>query len=210
MTRRRGFFDLGRGMKFFAIKGVRTGTLAFAMLAAPVALAADAAAGQRKAETCVACHGSDGNSTNPAFPTLAAQTPLYIYYQLLQFREGRRVNEQMSPFAAKLSDADMKDIAAYFSAQKALGTAQPADAEKSAAGKSVSDRNHCGSCHMPAYTGQNHIPRLAGLQVEYLVKELRGFKTGARPDIDGTMASAAQPLSDKDITDVAAYLAGLR
>ena len=143
-------------------------------------------------------------------PSLAAQPPLYILYQLIQFREGRRVNEQMSPFAAKLSDADMRDIAAYFSAQeppvprKAL---EPAQVE---AGQRVATRNHCGSCHTATYAGQNHIPRLAAQHYDYLVKELRGFRNGARPDIDGSMASAAQPLSDKDIVDVAAYLAGLR
>jgi len=171
---------------------------------------ADALAGKSKAEACTACHGADGNSRNPAFPSLAGQTPLYIYYQLLQFREKRRVNEQMSPFAAKLTDADMKDIAAYFSLQTASGTAQPADEARSSAGKAVVAANHCDSCHAPTFTGQNHIPRIAGLQYEYLVKQLRGFKSGERPDIDGTMTSAAQPLSEKDIADVSWYLAGLR
>jgi cytochrome c553 len=60
------------------------------------------------------------------------------------------------------------------------------------------------------FSGQKHIARIAGLQYEYLVKQLRGFKSGERPDIDGTMTSAAQPLSDKDITDVSWFLAGLR
>ena len=170
----------------------------------------DAAAGKSKAEACAACHGSDGNSSNPQFPSLAGQTPLYIYYQLLQFREQRRVNEQMSPFAAKLTDVDMKDIAAYFASQKAAGTAQPPDAARSEAGKAVVAANHCDSCHTATLTGQNHIPRIAGLQYEYLVRQLRGFKSGERPDIDGSMTSAAQPLSDKDITDVSWYLAGLR
>ena len=53
------------------------------------AFAADAQAGRRKAEPCFACHGADGNSSNPAYPSLAAQAPLYLYYQLLQFREQR-------------------------------------------------------------------------------------------------------------------------
>ena len=57
---------------------------------------------------------------------------------------------------------------------------------------------------------RKHIPRVAGLQTDYLIAQLRGFKTGARADIDGTMASAAQPLSEKDIVDVAAYLASLK
>jgi len=158
----------------------------------------------------VACHGPEGRSGNPAFPSLAAQPPLYVLYQLIQFREGRRVNEQMSPFAAKLTDADMRDIAAYFTAQAPDPPRKNLEPAQIEAGQAVAARNHCGSCHMPDYGGQKHIPRLAGQHYDYLVKELRGFKTGARPDIDGSMASAAQPLSDKDILEMAAYLAGLR
>ncbi len=195
-------------MKFF-----RFARALFAML--PLFLtnahaAPDAGAGEKKAAACVACHGVAGNSSNAAYPTLAAQTPLYIYYQLLQFREGRRVNEQMTPFAVKLSDADMKDIAAYFSAQKSLGSEIKIDAAEAESGKAVAARNHCGSCHMPDYAGQKHIPRVAGLQLDYLITQMRGFKTGARQDIDGSMASAAQPLSEKDIVDVAAFLASLK
>jgi cytochrome c553 len=171
--------------------------------------AADAEAGKRKAEPCVACHGADGNSASAAYPSLAAQPPLYIYYQLLQFREGRRSNALMSPFAARLTDEDMKDLGAFYAAQKARAS-RPADATTAEAGKAIATRNYCGSCHRPTYAGQNHIPRLAGQHYDYLVKELRGFKTGARPDIDGTMASAAQPLTDKDITDMAAYLAQMQ
>ncbi len=200
-------------MKCFGRIAVRRGLIActaLTLVPAAAASAADAAAGRNKAGACFACHGADGNSAIPTNPSLAAQTPLYIYYQLLQFRERRRVNEQMSPFAAKLSDNDMKDIAAYFSAQKALGTGQPVDEAKSESGKVIAARYHCGSCHTPAFTGQNHIPRIAGLQYDYLVTQLRGFKTGARQDIDGTMASSAQPLSEKDIADIAWYLAGLR
>jgi cytochrome c553 len=172
--------------------------------------AVDAAAGERKAAICLTCHGAGGNSGNAMYPSLAAQTPLYIYYQLLQFREGRRVNEQMSPQAAKLTDADMKDIAAYFSAQTSLGSNIKIDDVKVEAGRVIATRNHCGSCHMPNYAGQNHIPRVAGLQVDYLITQLRGFKSGTRPDIDGTMASAAQPLSEQDIVDMAGYLASLK
>jgi cytochrome c553 len=172
--------------------------------------APDPAAGERKAVICVACHGANGNSTTAAYPSLAAQTPLYIYYQLLQFREGRRESALMAPFAEKLTDADMKDIGAYFAAQKSIGSGLKIDDAKIEAGKAIAAKNHCGSCHMPNYAGQNHIPRVAGLQVDYLITQMRGFKTGARQDIDGTMASAAQPLSDKDIVDIAGYLASLK
>jgi cytochrome c553 len=173
-------------------------------------IAQDAGSGEKKAAVCTACHGPGGNSTDPQYPSLAAQPPTYTFYQLLQFREERRKDPRMSPFAAKLSDADMKDIAAYFAAQKVVPPAITADAAKVAAGKAVADRMYCGSCHTSTYYGQNHIARLAGQHYAYLVKELRGFRTGARPDIDGTMASAAQPLTDADIENAAHYLATLR
>src|SRR4029077_5036672 len=83
------------------VKLVHVALLLAAPTIATVASGADAAAGKSKAEGCVACHGADGNSSNPLYPSLAGQPPLYIYYQLLQFREQRRANEQMSPFAAK-------------------------------------------------------------------------------------------------------------
>lgn len=199
-----------RGPILRVFVAARLAVLAAAVIQGHPAMGADAAAGKAKSEACAACHGPDGNSTNPLIPSLAGQTPLYIYYQLVQFREQRRVNELMSPFAAKLTDADMKDIAAYYSGQKAAEPALPADDPRYEAGKAVVAGNHCGSCHLPTLTGQQQIPRIAGLQYDYLVKQLRGFKTGERPDIDGSMASAAQPLSDKDITDVSLYLAGLR
>src|SRR6516164_8945735 len=81
------------------------------------ARAADAEAGRKKAEVCVACHGESGNSTNPAVPSLAAQPAQFISMELFQFREGNRKDAQMTPMAANLSNADMNDLAAYFSAQ---------------------------------------------------------------------------------------------
>lgn len=184
---------------------------ALALALAPLAhAAADAKAGAAKAQVCVQCHGPGGNSDNPEFPSLAGQPPLYVYYQLIQFREERRKDPRMSPYAAKLSDADMKDMAAYFTAQAPGAPALAPDAGKVAAGKAVVEANHCGSCHMPAFQGQQHIARLAGQHYAYLLKQLRGFKNGTRPDIDGTMASTAQPLSDADIENVCHYLASLK
>ena len=189
---------------------VAVALLASALTVTSAGAAPDAQAGKVKAAVCGACHGEDGNSASEAFPSLAGQPPLYVYYQLLQFREGRRKDPAMTAIAAPLSDADMKDLGAYFTAQVPRVPAKALEPAQIEAGKAIAARNHCGSCHMPDYSGQKHIPRLAGQHYDYLVKELRGFKTGSRPDIDGTMASSAQPLTDKDITDMAAYLTGLK
>jgi cytochrome c553 len=62
---------------------------------------------------------------------------------------------------------------------------------------------------MPNFAGQKHIPRIASQHYDYLVKELRGFKAGTRPDIDGLMSESAQPLTEEDIVNVSAYLASL-
>jgi len=172
-------------------------------------LCADAEAGRQKAQTCVACHGAEGNSLNPAVPSLAAQPAQFIAMQLYQFREGNRKDAQMTPMAANLSNADMNDLAAYFSAQKAAAPTHRADASRAAEAKRLAEQNHCVQCHGPALAGQQHIPRLAGQQFEYLRAQLRGFKASTRADLDGNMTSAAQALSAADIDVLADYLAAL-
>jgi len=174
------------------------------------AYGADAVAGKSKAATCAACHGADGNATQPGLPSLAGQPAMHTFFQLVQFREKRRRDPVMSVFAEKLTDRDMQDIGAYFAAQQPAAPTFKADAGKVAAGRKTLEAHYCGSCHMPNLAGQNHIPRLAGQNYEYLVKQLRGLKNGSRPDIDGTMASAAQALSEQDIENLAHYLAGLK
>jgi cytochrome c553 len=179
----------------------------FAAQAADDAAGGRAAGGEPKALACAPCHGAGGHSTDPTVPSLAGQPPIYVEYQLIQFHEGRRKDERMSPLAAGLTGSDMKDLAAYFAAQPPPPAAPARDAAKAAAGKAVTDRYHCGSCHMPDFSGQKHIARLAAQHEGYLVKTLRGFKDGTRTDIDGMMVESAAPLTDADILDVSYYLA---
>ncbi|MGA7800630.1 MAG: cytochrome c [Gammaproteobacteria bacterium] len=81
-----------------------------------LALAAgDVAAGQAKAGTCAGCHGADGISVNPLWPNLAGQKEAYIIKQLKAFRDGVRTDPLMTPMAKPLSDADMENLAAYWS-----------------------------------------------------------------------------------------------
>lgn len=183
------------------------------MLAAALpcaAVAADATAGMQKAQVCVGCHGPDGVSANPAVPSLAGQPAQFVATQLVMFREGRRKDAQMSPFAANLTNTDLNNIAAYFAAQKLTSAAAPADAASTEAGVRLAQQFNCVQCHGASLMGQQHIPRLAGQQREYLKTQLRGFKAQTRFDMDGQMSSAAQPLSDADIDTLANYLAGIR
>lgn len=93
--------------------------LALASLFATPALAADVAAGAEIAKTvCAACHGADGNtSISPEFPKLAGQHEDYLLQSLRQYKAGARKNPIMAAQVQPLSEADMRNLAAYFAAQ---------------------------------------------------------------------------------------------
>jgi cytochrome c553 len=173
------------------------------------ALAADAEAGGRKAELCAACHGPGGRSEIAEAPSLAGQRPRYVILALYQFRTGRRLSEAMGPFAANLTDEDLNDLAAYYAAQPPAPSQPASDPKKAEAARALTEQNHCVQCHGPGLAGQEHIPRIAGLDPDYLRVQLRGFKAATRGDIDGLMTSAAQALSESDIDLLAGYIAGL-
>jgi cytochrome c553 len=78
--------------------------------------AGDVKAGAAKAMMCQACHGLDGLSKAPDSPNIAGQIEPYLVAQLQAFKTGVRKNDAMSAVAPSLSDADIEDLAAYFSA----------------------------------------------------------------------------------------------
>ena len=160
-------------------------------------------------QLCAACHGPEGNSVIPANPSLAGQPGQMISTQLYQFREGNRKDPQMSPMAEKLSNKEMNELAAYFSKQKPAAPTHQTSPENAAEGPKLAQQFNCVQCHGPALRGQQHIPRIAGQQYEYLLAQLRKFKAGKRADLDGNMTAAAEPLKDKDIEVLADYVAGL-
>lgn len=82
------------------------------------AVAGDIAAGKAKAQMCAACHGANGISVAPVYPNLAGQKEQYIIKQLKAFKDGTRKDPLMSPMATPLSDADIENVAAYFSSLK--------------------------------------------------------------------------------------------
>ena len=78
----------------------------------------DAAAGKAKSATCAGCHGAAGISANPLWPNLAGQKDAYLVKQMKAFRDGKRSDPMMSPMAKPLSDADIDNLAAYYSSLK--------------------------------------------------------------------------------------------
>jgi cytochrome c553 len=182
---------------------------ALATVGARAAWGQDVEAGRAKAAPCEACHGPNGNSTVPLFPILAGQTARYLYLQLRDFQEGRRHDLQMDPIVAPLSRQDLFDLAAFFAAQNPRPTAFTSDPQKASRGEKKAEETLCTMCHLKQFMGQNEIPRVAGQHYEYIVKQLRDFKTGTRTNDAGNMASVSKTLSDEDIDDLGHYLAGL-
>ena len=200
----------------------RAGTLAAAMLVAGLAWGQDkppAVAGQ----VCAACHAADGNSIAAANPKLAGQFSEYIAKQLRDFKsaDGKpplRQSAVMNGMVASLSDADMKNLAAYYSKQT-YKPAAAADKDLASTGQKLwrgGDAVHgipaCGGCHGPAGAGiPAQFPRLAGQYAEYIAAQLTAFREGKRTnDMNGVMRGVAAHMNDGQIRAVAEYAAGLR
>ena len=179
----------------------------FALAGLPFSVHAGLEEGRAKSQVCAACHGADGNSVIPTIPSLAGQPRQFITQALFMFREGQRKNEQMTPFAAKLSNADLNDLAQYYSAQKLTPPTRKPEGDIVARARVVTEKNNCVACHTPTLVGQQHIPRLAGQHKPYLLEQLKAFKASTRADLDGTMTSAAQGLALDELEMVAEYLA---
>ena len=191
----------------------------------------DAKAGATKAAACAACHGTDGNSSDPQYPKLAGQNERYIARQLALFKNGERDNPIMMGFAAPLSPQDMRDIGAHFALQQALpGTAdETAIAEGPNAGQKFYQPGEklwrsgdaargvpaCMACHGPAGHGNPGppYPAIAGQHAGYTKKQLEAFRAGTvygkGPNANSVMAGVAKYLSDDDIRSLATYVEGL-
>lgn len=185
-----------------------TTVLAFALQG--LASAQDIEAGRIKSQACAACHGADGNSQSGQFPNLAGQSWRYIYIQLKDYKEGRRSDPVMTAMASPLTRQDMIDIGNYFAAQKAKPSSFKADEAKIKLGRAKADETLCSMCHLGGFAGQNEIPRVAGQQYDYIVKQMRDFKARTRTNDAGNMTSVAQTLSEADIENLGHYITSLR
>jgi cytochrome c553 len=185
---------------------------AIVSLPASAQAAADIAAGQEKAKVCVACHGSNGVSSMPAIPSLAGQQDQFIQWQLVFFRSGRRPNPAMAPLVADLTDADIRNLGAYFSSlpYPPRVATDGLNAEQAAKGKAIASQHRCASCHKDNLRGERAAAAIANQREDYLVKALTDYRSTARPSVGvAAMSEAAAGLNDDEIAAVAHYIATL-
>ena len=192
-----------------------------ALLAASVESLAQGSAttGQSKSAVCAACHGADGNSINPMWPSLAGQHAEYLSRQLMAFKAGDREDVLMSSFAAALSDQDIADLTAYFEGQAI--TPKGADPEVVIVGEQlykagVADRGvpACIACHGPSGKGNPlaGYPVVSGQHATYIVNTLKAYAAGTRRSDAGSnlmMREIAAQLSEAEMQAVASYMQGL-
>ena len=175
-------------------------------------------AGQNKATICSACHGENGQSTQPLWPNIAGQHARYLVQQLHYFQTGtERQSPVMSPLVASLNTQDIEDIAAFY-AQKPLAPAKTASSPSShgeqlyRAGDISLHIPACITCHGPDGRGaeQAGFPMISHQQPEYLIQQLQAFKTKKRrTDPLEIMRSICAQLTEKDMQELANYIAGL-
>jgi cytochrome c553 len=190
--------------------------------------------GAQKAGTCAACHGLDGNPTDPQYPRLAGMPERYIAHQLELFKNGQRTTGMaavMKPFADALTAQDMRDLGAHFAMQKAgAGVADDtvhrhrpqrrhevlrsgrAPVPPGRPGRGIPA---CMACHGPAGAGNPGpaYPAIAGQQSAYAQRRLEEYRAGTTTQTDAhqfnIMASVAKPLTDEEIQSLASYVQGL-
>lgn len=185
--------------------------LAALLLMTPVLAATPASAqtagdperGAVLADTCLGCHGIAGyRNAYPSYrvPKLGGQNADYIITALQGYRAQTRAHNTMHAQAASMTDADIRDVAAYFASQGAPKAGAPV---ATGAAEKVAT---CAACHGEAgISPAPNWPNLAGQYVDYLEHAIRQYKTGERKD--PVMGAQAQAIKDEDIRLIAEHFA---
>jgi cytochrome c553 len=171
-----------------------------------------------KLETCVACHGQSGISSNPQWPKLAGQHVSYLIKQLKDYKKGGlRDDATMTALSATLSENEMTELAVYFANQSLTQGTTPEKFLKPGellyrGGDFAKQITACIACHGPKGTGnaQAGFPLLSSQHAAYTIKQLQDFKNHKRTnDLNSIMQDISSRMSEEDMEAVAYYIQGL-
>ncbi|TKF23551.1 cytochrome c4 [Vibrio genomosp. F6] len=181
-------------------------------------------AGKAKSQTCVACHGADGNSLITNYPKIAGQHAKYLEKQLKELKLGMtsggkqgRYDPVMSGMAMPLSEQDMADLSAYYSSLPISGNTTPENVVAAGkvlyfAGDAERGITACTACHGPRGNGTelSGFPKISGQHADYVKAQLEKFRDGSRNnDMNAMMRDIAKKLNDEDIDTLSKYVGGL-
>ena len=164
--------------------------------------------GATLAQQCAICHGPTGISRADS-PNLSGQYAAVIYKQLVDFKTGARVNAVMTPFAAPLSDQDMRDIAVYYAYLPRLPAYHPTQSARPpnvvVYGAPMRGIAPCGACH-GTLDNKPGSPWLEGQAAAYIKAQLEAFASGVRRnDSGGLMRNIARRMTREEIDEAAQY-----
>lgn len=185
--------------------------------------AASAADAPKAAESCIACHGKDGNSTDAHVPSIASYSEDYLGGSLKKYQNKERpcveseylsgskkgTKTDMCKVAAELSADDIAKISEYFVAQTFVRTAQTTDAELVKKGKSVY-KLKCYTCHSEdgSFPG-DHAGILAGQKMAYVRQQIKFFREGKRA-APKKMKPKIEGLDDGEVEAVVHYFGSIQ
>ena len=176
--------------------------------------AGDAKRGENLAQTCNGCHAGEGyRNPGPVYniPKIGGQHADYLVTALKAYRSGERSHGTMRAAASSLTDQDMADIAAFYSAMS--GRSKPGLVNKTLAMKGKEASATCATCHGATGEGDTPgFPKLAGQYQSYLVQALKDYRTAANSDgsvgrNNAVMKGFAGGLSIGEIEALAAWYA---
>jgi cytochrome c553 len=155
--------------------------------------AADPAVGKSIAQrSCLACHRDDGKSAAPGIPRLASQNAAYLEASMREYADGKRAHAILPNMTPQLSDADMRNVAAYYSGlPPAINESRERAVPTSPYERGRAMSAACASCH--GADGNSTIagtPSLAGQQPQYLLTALAQYHRGARAPAVASMLRA--------------------
>jgi cytochrome c553 len=166
--------------------------------------------GATLAMQCAICHGSNRQGQVDT-PNLEGQAAAAVYKQLRDFKEAARTNAIMAPFAVKLSEQDILDLAAYYSYLPRQPGSHPDSAVIAprivARGAPMRNVPACASCHGTT-DAKLGTPWLDGQSATYIKAQLQAFATGTRRnDISEQMRNIARQMTPAEIDEAARYYA---
>ncbi|WP_431098105.1 c-type cytochrome [Polaromonas aquatica] len=180
----------------------------------------DAKAGETKNAMCIGCHGIKGYQASfpevYKVPMISGQSAKYIVAALNEYKKGERKHPTMRAIADSLTDQDMADLAAHYSADGTVAAAQPVKAvkEPSAEVKALLNKANCASCHGATFSNpiDPSYPKLGGQHADYLFVALKAYKVDNNPKVgrsNAIMSGMAKQYTNPELKLLANYLASV-
>lgn len=164
--------------------------------------AGDPKRGEELAQTCLACHSTEAAGGGVNAPKLRRQRDSYLFFALLDYRDGRRTNELMAPFAADLTDQDARDLAVYLAGDF---QPQPPKVHADNPGYAIAIRE-CTWCHGETGLGEYEgSPVLTGQDSAAMLNALKEYRSGVRDN--ETMRNVLKRIPESDDALLADYFA---